>query len=246
MATTLLVLAGLAGATGAVLYGVPQVCRAFQVRRWRRIKGRMALTYDDGPDDETTPPLLDLLDELGAAATFYLVGSRGACRPALMERLQASEHELGTHSHSHRNAWKASPWFDYRDAMAAYESLGAYVGPTSPFRPPFGKVTLPTLLGMWRRGRRVEWWSVPTNDHADPVEGAQAHARRIIDRGEAVVLMHCRHTTDLRRSYMLQLTRALVEQCRARGIELVTMKQLETSRPYIKPDGTIQTKCRLK
>lgn len=227
MEATLLILAGVTGLAVVLLYGVPQACRAFQVWRWRHIKGKMALTYDDGPDDDTTPPLLDLLDELGAVATFYLVGSRGACRPGIMERLRASEHELGTHSHSHRNAWKASPLFDYRDAMAAYESLGEYVGPSSPFRPPFGKVTLPTLLGMRCRGRRVEWWSVPTNDHADPVEDASAHARRIIDSGETVVLMHCRHTTDLRRSYMLDLTRALIEQGRARGIELVTMKQLE-------------------
>ena len=130
-----------------------------------------------------------------------------------------------------RKEYTAMPLHDYRDAMAAYASLAGCVEPTSSFRPPFGKVALPTLLGMWRRGRRVEWWSVPTNDHADPVEDATTHARRILDRGETVVLLHCRHTTDLRRSYMLELTRALVEQARARGIELVTMKQVADCRP---------------
>jgi peptidoglycan/xylan/chitin deacetylase (PgdA/CDA1 family) len=221
---------GIIGVLVTVLYGLPQLYRAFQVRQWRGIKGKLALTYDDGPDDLTTEPLLDLLDELKAAATFYLVGCRGEARPKVLARLRASRHELGTHSHSHRNAWKSSPLHDYRDAMAAYDSLAACVEPTSPFRPPFGKTTLPTLLGMWYRGRRVEWWSVPTNDHADPTEDAAKHACRILDRGETVVLMHCRHTNSLRRTYMLELTRALVKEARARGVELVTMKQIAEQR----------------
>jgi peptidoglycan/xylan/chitin deacetylase (PgdA/CDA1 family) len=214
-----------------MLYGVPQVYRALQVRQWSRIEGKLALTYDDGPDDETTGALLDLLDELGAVATFYLVGSRGQSRPSVLARLRASSHELGTHSHSHKNAWKTSPLHDYRDAMAAYDSLAGCVEPTSSFRPPFGKTTLPTLLGMLHRGRRVEWWSVPTNDHADPTEDAVTHARRILDGGNTVVLLHSRHTESRRRAYMLDLTRELVQQARVRGMELVTMKQVADSRP---------------
>ena len=229
--TILLASIAVVGVAVAILYGLPQVYRILQVWRWNRIKGKVALTYDDGPDDVTTVALLDLLDELGAVATFYLVGSCGEGHPGVLARLRASRHELGTHAHSHWNAWKTSPVYEYRDAMAAYQSLAAVVEPTSPFRPPFGKVTLPTLLAMLRRGRRVEWWSVATNDHADPVDDAAVIARRILDREKTVVLMHCSHPEPHLRAHTLALTRALVEQARARGIELVTMKQLAACRP---------------
>lgn len=224
-------LAGLVGVTVAMLYGAPQLYRVYQVWRWSRIRGMVALTYDDGPDDVTTVALLDLLDELGVVATFYLVGSCGERYPQVLERLRASRHELGTHAHSHRNAWSSSPLLDYRDAMAAYQSLGAAVESTSSFRPPYGKVTLPTLLAMWRRGRRVEWWSIATNDHADPVVDAATHARRILDQAKPVVLMHCSHAEPRLRNYTLELTRALVEQARARGLDLVTMRQLAGYQP---------------
>jgi peptidoglycan-N-acetylglucosamine deacetylase len=223
-----MLLAGIAtlGVTALLLYGVPQVYRALQVRRWNRIKGKLALTYDDGPDDLTTNMLLDLLGELKAPATFYLVGSRGAGRPEIMARLRASGHELGTHAQTHRNAWKTSPAFDFRDAMAAYASLSPAIAPTSAFRPPFGKVALPTLLAMRLRGRRVDWWSVPINDHLDRFDDAAAVARRILDHGQTVVLMHCNHADPGRRAYMLAVTRELVSQSRSRGMELVTMSEL--------------------
>ncbi|MBX3707334.1 MAG: polysaccharide deacetylase family protein [Pseudomonadales bacterium] len=228
MATAVLVLTGLLLFMVGTIYLLPQAYRLLQVRRWNRQRGLLALTYDDGPDPVTTPALLDLLDELGAPATFYLTGFRAEGCPEVIERLRGSRHELGTHAHFHWHGWRISPLREYRNAMAGYRTLAGVVAPDAPFRPTFGKITLPTLLGMWRRGRRVDWWSIPTNDTDDEFEDPGRLARSILDRGKTVVLMHCHHDEPHRRAFILATTRALVEQARERRIELVTMAGLTT------------------
>ena len=60
-----------------------------------------ALTFDDGPDPESTPALLDLLARHRAKGTFFLVGKRAAKHPALVDRLLAEGHAIGNHSWDH-------------------------------------------------------------------------------------------------------------------------------------------------
>lgn len=209
-----------------VLYLIPQLYRWIQLRRWRRLSGVMALTYDDGPDQETSVALLDLLQELDVKATFYLVGFRAERAPDVVEMLSAQGHELGTHSYSHKHAWRIAPWVDCNDAERAYRTLGPVVGHTAPYRPPFGKISLLTLVAMLARGRRVEWWTRPTNDTSDEFDDPDRLASAIVDEGQPVVLMHSHHEERHRREFMLNVTRALVSEARKRNIRLVTMREL--------------------
>ncbi|MGY0504905.1 polysaccharide deacetylase family protein [Luteimonas sp. e5] len=62
------------------------------------------LTIDDGPSADT-PALLDLLDEFGARATFFLVAQRAAAQPQLVAEIVHRGHDIGNHSHSHPQAW---------------------------------------------------------------------------------------------------------------------------------------------
>lgn len=70
---------------------------------------RVALTFDDGPDLVHTPKLLDLLHEVGARGTFFLVGQRVSQARALVRRIAAEGHEVGNHTWSHRNLWTCGP-----------------------------------------------------------------------------------------------------------------------------------------
>lgn len=78
---------------------------------------RYALTFDDGPDRELTPALLDLLEQLDVRATFFILGSRINSRTyPLIQRMVAEGHTLGNHSFRHdtnetlhrTEAWGAS------------------------------------------------------------------------------------------------------------------------------------------
>jgi peptidoglycan/xylan/chitin deacetylase (PgdA/CDA1 family) len=59
--------------------------------------GFVALTIDDGPHPGTTPAILDVLDEHGAWATFFLLGENAAKYPDLVEEIRARGHEIGNH-----------------------------------------------------------------------------------------------------------------------------------------------------
>lgn len=61
-----------------------------------------AITFDDGPS-RNTPQLLDLLDQYGIPATFFLLGKQAELHPDLVRRIGAEGHEVGNHSFSHPN-----------------------------------------------------------------------------------------------------------------------------------------------
>lgn len=59
------------------------------------------LTFDDGPDDEVTPAILDILAENGVKATFYVTGLHSAAYPDTIRRIVAEGHAVGNHSYDH-------------------------------------------------------------------------------------------------------------------------------------------------
>jgi peptidoglycan/xylan/chitin deacetylase (PgdA/CDA1 family)/2-polyprenyl-3-methyl-5-hydroxy-6-metoxy-1,4-benzoquinol methylase len=64
------------------------------------VKG-VALTFDDGPDPEVTPLLLDLLDRHSVSATFFVTGERAARHPAILREILSRGHTIGNHSYHH-------------------------------------------------------------------------------------------------------------------------------------------------
>src|SRR5262245_66196890 len=79
-------------------------------RRWRQVPGLervppaagAVLTFDDGPDPEFTPRLLDALATTGAGATFFVVGERVAGNEALLREIETRGHEVALHGMTHR------------------------------------------------------------------------------------------------------------------------------------------------
>jgi peptidoglycan/xylan/chitin deacetylase (PgdA/CDA1 family) len=63
--------------------------------------GARYLTFDDGPEPEYTPRLLDLLAKHRVHASFFLIGQKVEQHPALVERIVAEGHMIGNHSYSH-------------------------------------------------------------------------------------------------------------------------------------------------
>ena len=71
------------------------------IHRERAAGRRVALTYDDGPNPEQTPRLLDLLDRWGAKATFFLIGEWAEREPELIRETVARGHAIGNHTYTH-------------------------------------------------------------------------------------------------------------------------------------------------
>jgi peptidoglycan-N-acetylglucosamine deacetylase len=100
----------------------------------------VALTFDDGPDPEVTPAVLDLLDAAGARATFFCVGRRAEAHPSVVAAIRSRGHGVENHTYSHPNSFALrGPWglsAEIRRAQGAIEGSGG--GRPRLFRAPAG------------------------------------------------------------------------------------------------------------
>ncbi|MFQ5462957.1 MAG: polysaccharide deacetylase family protein [Phycisphaerae bacterium] len=121
---------------------LPRTARWRQVWRMRRrFRNRIALTFDDGPDEVTTPLVLDLLKRFDTTASFFIVGFRADRHPEIVDRIVAEGHEVGCHSYWHRNFWRRWPWTGVADLTHAFSAMSRWMPPDAPYRPPFGILT---------------------------------------------------------------------------------------------------------
>jgi peptidoglycan/xylan/chitin deacetylase (PgdA/CDA1 family) len=105
------------------------------------VKPCLALTFDDGPNAQVTPQILDILARQQIKATFFIVGMRVPGQEHLLQREHREGHEIGNHSWSHPDLSKLSP----EDAEAQIQStqhIIAAAGVPAPkiLRPPYGAV----------------------------------------------------------------------------------------------------------
>src|SRR5436190_1811529 len=76
---------------------------SYVIRRTGYRPGVVALTFDDGPDEEWTPKILDILKREQVPAAFFIIGQNGQANPNLVKRIIAEGHDLGNHSFTHPN-----------------------------------------------------------------------------------------------------------------------------------------------
>jgi glycosyltransferase involved in cell wall biosynthesis len=158
----------------------------------RSDRPEIALTFDDGPDPIYTPQILDLLQQYGARATFFLLGAQVQKEPKLVERMLREGHEIGNHSFTHA-AFDCLSWQEaLREITETQEVLETIQGrPCRLFRPPGGKLCLSSLLGAWLKCMTIAMWSVDLKDclanRAEEI--AAAVATRPIRPGD-IVLYH--------------------------------------------------------
>lgn len=105
----------------------------------------VALTFDDGPDPEVTPRLLDLLDRHSVSATFFVTGERAARHPSIIREILSRGHAIGNHSYHHFPFLMLKGIRTLRREIESTQTLLAGFGivPLA-FRPPVG-ITNPLL-----------------------------------------------------------------------------------------------------
>ena len=128
-----------------------------------RTRKRVALTFDDGPDEMTTR-YLDLLGELGVSATFFIVGENAAREPDLVAAYTLRGHERGGHGYTHE-PFTAMDGKQLVDELFNTEALlPARNEAPSLVRPPRGALSARVLLRMAAAGFSTVLWSVDSDD----------------------------------------------------------------------------------
>jgi peptidoglycan-N-acetylglucosamine deacetylase len=101
----------------------------------------VALTFDDGPDPQTTPLILDTLRDRGVRATFFVVGRQVAENPALLRRIVAEGHTVGNHTYDHSDMSGLSAVQmrdELRSTQEAVDDALGYHHQIALMRPPYG------------------------------------------------------------------------------------------------------------
>lgn len=124
-------------------------------------RGEVALTFDDGPDPEVTPRVLDILEGAGAKATFFCIGRRVEARPDLAAEIVRRGHGIENHTWSHPNtfAWYLPP-AQRREIVRAQEAIERAAGRAPRlFRPPAGFRNPLTERELWHAGLTLASWT---------------------------------------------------------------------------------------
>ena len=187
----------------------------------------IGLTFDDGPHPSCTPRLLDVLDQHGAHATFFVLGRAAQCYPAIVQRIARAGHAIGSHGWDH----SSFPLVSRPERLAqirAWERATAPYGQRL-FRPPYGHQSVASRLDLLLLGYRVVTWSLHAYDWLD--HDAEWMADRIVTRAKpgSIILFHdvLYHVPEERyadREPMLEAVDILLE--RLWQFDFVTLPQL--------------------
>ncbi len=187
----------------------------------------IALTFDDGPDPEVTPRVLDLLDRYQAKASFFCIGEKAAAFPATVREIARRGHSVENHSFRHPHAFAFYGISRLRrevdDTQAVITSITGR--PPRFFRAPMG-FRSPFLDSVLAGSalRYVSW----TRRGYDAVRRDPAHVLQLLTRGLSagdVLLLHDggHSRTDAGEPVVLAVLPALLDQMAKRGLKSVAL-----------------------
>jgi peptidoglycan/xylan/chitin deacetylase (PgdA/CDA1 family) len=185
----------------------------------------VALTFDDGPDPESTPALLDLLARRNIRATFFCIGERVARQVELARRIAAGGHSIENHSHRHQ-FWTnllAEEKLE-ADLAQAQEEIRRVTGRAPAwFRPPMGLTNPRVFRAVRKLGLRMAGYTARGLDlRAHGPEQVVARLLRRLRPG-AILLLHDGGVPGVRLTATLTM---LVDQLEAEGYHCVRLDEL--------------------
>jgi peptidoglycan/xylan/chitin deacetylase (PgdA/CDA1 family) len=192
--------------------------------------GRIALTFDDGPDPAVTPEVLRILAEHGVRATFFCIGERARRHPELVQACAAAGHAVENHSDRHRHSFALlGPAALRRELEHAQSSLQQLSGARPRFfRAPAG-VRSPLLDPVLQQmGLQLAAWTRrgfdTVNGNAERVLARLARGLRAGD----ILLLHDGNAARDRhgRAVLLEVLPPLLALLRARQLTPVTLREL--------------------
>ena len=185
---------------------------------WRlKTKGAKTayITFDDGPVPAVTPGVLDILDQFGVKATFFMVGQNAERHPELVEEVRRRGHTVGNHTMHHLQGLRSSKRAYLRDVALADDLLQ-----TTLFRPPHG-------LLKWKQSRVLKhhynliMYDVVTRDYARHITPDEVvdNVRRFARNGSIIVF----HDSEKSAKNTLAALPKALQWLRNHGFDLRTL-----------------------
>ncbi len=209
----------------------------YVIRRAGYQRGLVALSFDDGPDAEWTPPILDILKAKHVPATFFVIGENAMPHPFLLQRIVDEGSEIGNHSFTHPNLANVSEEGTKLELNSTQRLIEAYTGRSARlFRAPYFGDAEPTTaneivpaLVAQRDGYTNVGLHVDPDDWKKP--GVAAIVKAALDQvntddpekaGQIVLL----HDGGGDRSQTVAALPLIIDGLRAKGYQFVPVSRL--------------------
>jgi cellulose synthase/poly-beta-1,6-N-acetylglucosamine synthase-like glycosyltransferase/peptidoglycan/xylan/chitin deacetylase (PgdA/CDA1 family)/spore germination protein YaaH len=210
---------------------------SYVIQRAGTLPHKIALTFDDGPDPEWTPQILDILKAKHVPATFFIIGENAEMSPRLVQREVAEGHDVGNHTFTHPNLGESPASIVALELNATQRLFEALTGHSMRlFRAPYFGDAEPTTadeLVPIEIAQKMGYLSVGLHVDAEDWQrpGVDAIVNNVLggidttnpDRKGQVVLLH---DGGGERSQTLAALPRIIDGLRARGYEFVTVTEL--------------------
>jgi cellulose synthase/poly-beta-1,6-N-acetylglucosamine synthase-like glycosyltransferase/peptidoglycan/xylan/chitin deacetylase (PgdA/CDA1 family)/spore germination protein YaaH len=202
---------------------------------------QVALTFDDGPDPEWTPQILDILKAANVKAAFFLVGANAEQYPGLVRRIVAEGHEIGNHTYYHPNLAVCWPEHIRLELNATQLLLETITGrATTLFRPPYAADTSPSKISeLIPLNIAQELGYLVVLENIDPQDWAQPGADVILQRVKqqrrdgSIILLH---DAGGDRQQTVEALPRILDYLKTRGDSVVSLSTLlGTTRDAVMP-----------
>ena len=202
--------------------------RLGSIRSVRTDEPMVALTFDDGPDPQWTPQILDILASKQMHATFFMLLENARAMPDLVRRAVSEGHEVGLHGVDHRSLIGGSRRATHWLLEEAAAELGTIAGmPVTWFRPPYNAQTIATFLGARDAGLDTVYCDLDSLDWSG-LEEEQVAAGVVVRAAPGnIVLAHDRLADDPQCAFDRAKTmRLMVDGLDRRSLRSTTLTRL--------------------
>ncbi|MCH2215852.1 MAG: polysaccharide deacetylase family protein [Flavobacteriales bacterium] len=137
------------------LVKTPEIIKPFAgdlVWNKSREEKKIYLTFDDGPTEKITFEILDLLEGLGAKATFFCIGGNVLKYPDAYKAILEAGHQTANHTWNHMNGWEFSDYSYFKNVLECSRVVDSRL-----FRPPYGRITQSQAKALKKRYDIIMW-----------------------------------------------------------------------------------------
>lgn len=179
---------------------------------------KVAITFDDGPNEDYTADLLKGLKERGVSATFFLLGTEVEKYPELVTQMYADGHLIGTHSYQHVNLCNLTDEKAIEQVTKTNELIEEITGECPQFiRPPFG---------CWKKELDYNMTMIEVLWDVDPKDWCTSNSGVIVQRvlknvedGD-IILMHDASKSSVNAALQI------IDRLQSEGYLFVTVEEL--------------------
>lgn len=190
-------------------------------------KREVALTFDDAPDEDFTPRVLDALKKANVKATFFVVGNRVEAHPEIMRRIVREGHAIGNHSYNHANLPKLSDSEFRKQITRTDRIIQKFTGDIPKIiRPPYGNISEDQIKWLVSQDKKIVNWNVDSLDWKGlSAKQVSTNVLSNIKPG-SIVLQHSGGGEGEDLSGTVKALPEIIKKLKGDGVKLVTVPKL--------------------